>query len=107
MAKPQKWRDADKQLIEMFFPSFEQIRSYLYALRVEKGATATHSTADINISPDEPYGQTTDGKRFLLFDTGADDVDRIIGFCSDVCLELLSKANQWHVDGSCPTRQSR
>jgi hypothetical protein len=42
--------------------------------------------------------------RFLLFDTG-DKPNRMIAFASDIGLEILSKSNQWHVDGTfmaCP-----
>lgn len=89
--------DASKQMIAKFFPTFESIKSSIYARRVEMGASAIHTAEDIVIQGE--YALTSDNKRFLLFDE-THSVGRIIAFASDCGLEILAKADQWHADGT-------
>lgn len=43
---------------------------------------------------------TTRGERFLLHDTGVDNVHRIIIFCTDENLRLLTRHQHWFGDGT-------
>ena len=40
------------------------------------------------------------GENFVIHDTGRDDSERIVIFGSHKGLEVVSKCNQWHLDGS-------
>ena len=51
------------------------------------------------------YQQTLNGDRFLLFDSGPGDEDRMLIFATDQALELLSTSDDWYCDGTfsvCP-----
>ena len=57
--------------------------------------------------PDLPqeFQVTMNNERFLLFDSGVGDQNRIILFCTDRALDLLSRSNDWYADGTfrvCP-----
>ena len=45
---------------------------------------------------------TKDGERFLLYDNGPDSDNRIMIFATDMCLQLLSGAQTWFMDGTAP-----
>ena len=49
--------------------------------------------------PDK-YTETISGLRFLQYDSGKDDVDRILLFASDANLDLLVRHRQWFADGT-------
>ena len=51
------------------------------------------------------YQQTSVGQRFLLFDSGVDDHDRIFVFGTDQALQLLANSDDWFGEGTftvCP-----
>lgn len=52
-----------------------------------------------------PYQQTSNGERFLLFDSGIGDENRIIIFATDQALQLMRNSEDWFCDGTfsvCP-----
>lgn len=48
----------------------------------------------------EQYTKTTSGIRFLQYDSGIDDAERILIFSSDENLDLLVRHRQWLADGT-------
>ena len=49
--------------------------------------------------PDK-YRYTADGKQFLLWDSGRDDINRILAYCSEEGLDLLLNKPHWFCDGT-------
>lgn len=49
--------------------------------------------------PDQ-YTKLSTGLRFMQYDSGADDADRILIFASDENLDLLVRHRQWFADGT-------
>jgi hypothetical protein len=85
-----------KETINAYIPPFRSMRSTLYNIRIKNLPKLPTDASEIILT--EEYNQTVDKKRFLLFDTNDDD--RVIAFCSEDGLDKLSKANQWHIDGT-------
>ncbi|KAF2899731.1 hypothetical protein ILUMI_06457, partial [Ignelater luminosus] len=52
---------------------------------------------------DGPYSKTSSGEDFLLFDSGADDPNRILLFSTERNLEVLSSSDHWLCDGTFKT----
>ena len=77
-------------------PKFKNYKKQLYE-SIDKPKEAPNSTDDIQFN-DKTFKETSDGRRFLLFDTN--DKDRIICHATDSQLQCLSLANIWHVDGT-------
>lgn len=51
------------------------------------------------------FQNTSAGSRFLLFDSGVGDLNRIFIFASDIGIQLLSESEHWYADGTfkvCP-----
>ena len=46
------------------------------------------------------FAVTTNGDRFLLFDSGVGDANRIIMFATDQALDLLRQSDHWFGDGT-------
>jgi hypothetical protein len=84
------------EVISIYIKPFKSMRSTLYNISKKNLPNIPTSTDEIELN--EEYTQTTDKKRFLLFDTIDDD--RAIAFCSEAGLEKLAKSDQWHIDGS-------
>ncbi|CAF0786549.1 unnamed protein product, partial [Brachionus calyciflorus] len=86
----------DHELVAAFLNSkrnkIEQKAYRAKALNTEK----IQHTDDINLNGE--FGLTVDNQPFVLFDSN--DTDRIIGFCSPIGLEILSKAKRLHSDGT-------
>ena len=82
--------------IILYLKPFNVLKSSLYYIRKKTIPSLPQSTDEIELP--QKISQTTENKRFLLFDTN--DSDRIICYCSDVGFEILSGSEQWHVDGT-------
>lgn len=65
--------------------------------KVDSGGTAS-CTAELVIT--DALLKTYDGEMFLLEDTGADDPNRILIFCSTKNLETLDTTSDWYCDGT-------
>ncbi|XP_034230410.1 uncharacterized protein LOC117639119 [Thrips palmi] len=50
-----------------------------------------------------PYTTTKRGTRYLLFDSGQDDADRVLVFCSEEQLKILCASNEIFADGTFKT----
>ncbi|CAF0869379.1 unnamed protein product, partial [Brachionus calyciflorus] len=86
----------DHELVAGFVNSKRcNIEQKPYRAKASKGVKASN-TDEINL--DNEFGLTEDGQPFVLFDSK--DNDRIIGFCSPIGLEILSKAKRLHSDGT-------
>lgn len=62
------------------------------------------SREDMPVLPDD-FQRTERGDRFLLFDSGVGDVNRIIIFATDNAISLLAENPHWFMDGTfkvCP-----
>ncbi|CAF0852987.1 unnamed protein product [Brachionus calyciflorus] len=84
----------------LFAPKYRNIEKGLYSIRHENIVPfLPKKTNEILFSGAfESFQKTTNGKRFLFFDTN--DSDRIIAFASDTQLGILSRSKRWHVDGT-------
>ncbi|CAF1133229.1 unnamed protein product, partial [Brachionus calyciflorus] len=67
-----------------------------YRARTALNPAKVKTKSDIDL--DNEFGKTKDDKPFVIFDSN--DSDRIIGFCSAIGLEILSKSKSFHVDGT-------
>jgi hypothetical protein len=82
-------------------PSFLKLKRSLYFQRQKELPKLPQDTSQILLS--ERFSLTNSGNRFLLFDSNDDD--RILAFASSFQIDLLKKAERWHVDGTfskCP-----
>ena len=82
--------------IVLYLKPFGVMKSSLYYIRKKNLPSLPQSTDEIELPL--KLSQTTENKRFLLFDTN--DSDRIICYCSDVGFEILCGSEQWHLDGT-------
>lgn len=71
-------------------------RNSLYTARRVNTPKLPKSIYDIELT--DGYTKTLSGDEFLLIDSK--DKDRIISFASNTVLDILSKHQQWHVDGT-------
>ena len=55
--------------------------------------------ATLPVIPDE-FQSTSTGDRFLLYDSGVGDPERMVLFCTDQCLSLLEQSDHWFADGT-------
>ena len=46
------------------------------------------------------YSTTTDGRRFLMYDSGIDDNDRLLIYSTDENLDAMANRTDWFVDGT-------
>lgn len=46
------------------------------------------------------YSTTTDGRRFLMFDSGVDDHNRILIYSTDENLDAMASKTDWFIDGT-------
>lgn len=67
-------------------------------MRFNPPGTAPRSRQDINIPLE--LQTTTRNSNFLLWDSGCDDVDRVLMFGTERNLELLEHNSHWFVDGT-------
>ena len=54
---------------------------------------------DIPVLPND-FQRTDRGDRFLLFDSGVGDINRIIIFATDNSISLLAESSHWFMDGT-------
>ena len=78
-------------------PSFDKMKSGLFAKRAEETPNLPVSAA--NIVLEEKHKLTVDNppQRFLLYDNNKSS--RIMIFCSDLGLKILGQSERWHGDG--------
>ena len=86
-------------------PSMETLRRNIRKAR-ENGDQPPNpiSREDIPVLP-QAYSQTTVNERFLIYDSGVGDENRIFIFASDIGVQLLGESEHWYADGTfkvCP-----
>ena len=81
-------------------PAIRNIRRCVRRHRQDAGnpPPVPRTCADIVI-PDE-YQITTSGERFLMYDSGAGDEDRILIFGTERNLQILETSQNWFCDGT-------
>lgn len=85
-------------------PRIEHLKRTIRGQRIEDHPPNPIGRAEIPNIP-IPYQQTLNGERFLLFDSGPGDDDRMLMFATDQAVELLSTSDDWFCDGTfsvCP-----
>ncbi|CAF0925869.1 unnamed protein product, partial [Brachionus calyciflorus] len=78
-------------------PKFENVKDKLYKARNKDIPTLPKNIQHVDLTS-ERYSNTKYKTRFLLFDTN--DKERIIAYASDNQLQILSKSQRWHIDGT-------
>ncbi|KAE9522326.1 hypothetical protein AGLY_017272 [Aphis glycines] len=87
------------QAISGALPSVATMKKTVQRLRRCKNAPVNPSTlSEINII--DPYTFTLNKKPFLLYDSGSDDVNRILLFSTEENLKILSDQCHWFIDGT-------
>lgn len=81
-------------------PKMDNMRRTIRRYREGQGLpNDPQSRATIPVIPND-LQLTSDGNRFLLYDSGVGDINRIIIFGTDQCLDLLRQSDHWFGDGT-------
>lgn len=85
-------------------PSTSTLRRNIHKVREDNMPPNPLSREEIPEIPLD-FQNTSAGERFLIFDSGVGDRDRILIFGSDIGLQLLNESEHWYGDGTfkvCP-----
>ena len=82
--------------ISVALPTLANVNSSLHRVRAATRPPLPFSLADMVLSAD--LTTTKDGQRFLMINDGS--TDRILGFYTDECLEILCSASAIYMDGT-------
>ena len=82
-------------------PRFENVSRTIRRYREgDPGLPANpQNRANVPVIPND-LQLTNNGNRFLLYDSGVGDANRIIIFATDQCLDLLRQSDHWFGDGT-------
>ena len=98
----QIYQDATSALpiqVSSKLPSYNAIQRKVERVRKAAGTDLKTPASLAEIQTDR-YLRSNRGERFLLFDTGSDDSDRIIAFAADANLLELYRSDTWLGDGT-------
>ena len=76
----------------------EHVRRTIRRYR-EGDPAVPQNRADVPVIQNE-FQSTSNGDRFLLYDSGVGDANRIIIFATDECLDLHKQSDHWFADGT-------
>ena len=81
-------------------PRLENVRRTMRYREGDPGIPANpQNRANVPVIPND-LEITNNGNRFLLYDSGVGDANRIIIFATDQCLDLLKQSDHWFDDGT-------
>ncbi|KAL4105220.1 hypothetical protein QTP88_020483 [Uroleucon formosanum] len=81
-------------------PSVATMKKTVQRLRRCKNALPVNPSTLSEITIIDPYTLTLNNKPFLFYDSGSDDVNRILLFSTEDNLKILSDQCHWFIDGT-------
>lgn len=88
------------QAISGALPSVATMKKTVQRLKRCENAPPVNPSTLSEITIIEPYTFTLNNKPFLLYDSGSDDVNRILLFSTEENLKILSDQYHWFIDGT-------
>ncbi|KAL5237010.1 hypothetical protein ACI65C_004420 [Semiaphis heraclei] len=93
--------NVSSQAISGALPSVAAMKKTVRRLRCRKNALPVNPSTLSEIIIFEPYTLTLNNNSFLLYDSGSDDVNRILLFSTEQNLKILASDQcHWFIDGT-------